>query len=87
MILLIIFEKLKEYIKEDFGKFKNMNIKKSVLNKKEYMENTAVVAEKDPAKLGLSSTKTIVFLLWKKKFKIIFSTIAFMLILCVFFFY
>ena len=87
MILLIIFEKLKEYIKEDFGKFKNMNIKKSVLNKKEYMENTAVVAEKDPAKLGLSSTKTIVFLLWKKKFKIIFSTIAFMLILCVFFAY
>ena len=42
------------------------------------MENTAVFAEKDPAKLGLSSTKTIVFLLWKKKFKIIFSTIAFM---------
>ena len=67
MILLIIFEKLKEYIKEDFGKFKNMNIKKSVLNKKEYMENTAVVAEKDPAKLGLSSDKNYCVFVMEKE--------------------
>lgn len=72
MILLIIFEKLKEYIKEDFGKFKNMNIKKSVLNKKEYMENTAVVAEKDPAKLGLSRQKLLCFCYGKRSLRLFF---------------
>lgn len=81
----MIFQTLKEYIKEDLGKVNMGGFKARLRSARKRSDSDSRTIEKNSGRMGLSPAKAVMLLLWRKKLQIILLTVGFMVVLAAIF--